>query len=327
MNPKRLAFANRFCFKLKIELYIYIKRDAHLQKNKDAYIGRFAPSPSGSLHFGSLVAAVGSYLQAKSQQGNWQVRIEDIDPPREVLGATQDILDTLLIYGLQWDGEVIYQHQHSEAYEKVLSALKTRKLCYACSCTRKMIKEQGGYYLGQCRDAEHTIENNALRINLQSITNKINYFEDQLQGRLDLDPTQINDDFIIKRKDGLYAYNLAVVIDDIQQGVTEVVRGADLIDTTGKQISLYRLLGAEIPRYVHLPLAVTEPGLKLSKQNHAMAVNKEDPIPTLKKVLAFLGHPVPEHIESKNCTDILQWAQQNWSLNKVPKRLEIQLEI
>lgn len=292
---------------------------------QNPYVGRFAPSPSGPLHFGSLVAAVGSYLQAKSHQGSWQVRIEDIDPPREVKGASQDILETLKAYGLYWDGDVIYQHQQSQAYEAVLSELTSRQLCYACSCTRKMIKEQGGYYLGQCRNAKNPIINNALRINLHSITHKTEQFEDKLQGLVKLDPTQINDDFIIKRKDGLYAYNLAVVIDDIKQGVTEVVRGADLIETTGKQISLYQLLGTKIPRYVHLPLAVTAPGLKLSKQNHALAVNKEDPIPTLKQVLAFLGHPVPSHVEQKSCTDILQWAEQNWSLHDVPKQLEIQL--
>lgn len=289
------------------------------------YIGRFAPSPSGPLHFGSLVAAVGSYLQAKSHQGTWQVRIEDIDPPREVKGASEDILNTLKAYGLYWDNDVIYQHQQSQAYETVLSELRSRQLCYACCCTRKMIKKQGGYYLGQCRDANNPMKGNALRINLHSIAHKTEQFEDKLQGLVKLDPTQINDDFIIKRKDGLYAYNLAVVIDDIKQGVTEVVRGADLIETTGKQISLYQLLGAQIPDYVHLPLAVTAPGVKLSKQNHATAVNKENPIPTLKQVLAFLGHPVPDNVEQKSCTDILQWAVQNWSLNDVPKQLEIQL--
>ena len=301
------------------------RKDKNLLRTPSPYIGRFAPSPSGPLHFGSLVAAVGSYLQAKSHQGSWQVRIEDIDPPREIKGASDDILDTLIAYGLYWDGDVIYQHQQSQAYEAVLSELTSRQLCYACSCTRKMIKEQGGYYLGKCRHANNPIANNALRINLDSITYKTTQFEDVLQGLVKLDPTQINDDFIIKRKDGLYAYNLAVVIDDIKQGVTEVVRGADLIETTGKQMSLYQLLGAAIPNYVHLPLAVTAPGLKLSKQNHATAVNKENPIPTLKQVLAFLGHPVPNNVAQKSCTDILHWAVQNWSLNDVPKQLEIQL--
>ena len=306
-------------------MFIEKTKDKSLRSTKIPYIGRFAPSPSGPLHFGSLVAAVGSYLQAKSQQGVWQVRIEDIDPPREVQGASEDILATLQAYGLKWDGEVIYQHQQSAVYEEILSQLMSQQLCYACSCTRKMIKQQGGYYLGRCRQANIEQQGNALRINLQSITDKTTQFEDKLQGLITLDPTQIDDDFIIKRKDGLYAYNLAVVVDDIQQGITEVVRGADLIETTGKQMSLYRLLKAPVPDYVHLPLAVTQPGLKLSKQNHAKAVDKNQPMPTLKQVLAFLGHPVPEAIRYKNCTEILHWATQHWSLNAVPKQLEIKL--
>lgn len=303
---------------------MFTEQNNLLRENKP-YIGRFAPSPSGSLHFGSLVAAVGSYLQARSQQGKWQVRIEDIDPPREVLGASQNILDTLLAYGLQWDGDVIYQSQQSLHYEAILADLSARELCYACCCTRKIIKQHGGYYQGRCRTAKHATPGNALRINLQSIVHKPKQFIDNLQGVIQLDSMQVDDDFIIKRKDGLYAYNLAVVIDDIQQNVTEVVRGADLIETTGKQLMLYQLLNVQPPCYVHLPLAVTEPGLKLSKQNHALPVDKLNPTPTLKKVLAFLGHPVPEQIAQKNCTEILQWAQQHWSLASIPKRQEIQI--
>lgn len=290
-----------------------------------SYIGRFAPSPSGPLHFGSLVAAVGSYLQAKSQYGQWQVRIEDIDPPREVAGASEDILTTLLAYGLQWDGPVIYQHQQSANYETVLTSLINQGLCYACCCTRKMIKEQGGLYPGTCRGLNNPLCNNALRINLLSITHKPAYFEDQLQGCITVAPSDVEDDFIIKRKDGLYAYNLAVVVDDIEQGITEIVRGSDLISTTGKQLCLYHLLGANKPNYVHLPVAVSSPGLKLSKQNHATAVDTLNPIPTLKKVLDFLGHPVPNNVPQQSCSDILSWAIQHWSLDNVPKQREIQI--
>lgn len=289
------------------------------------YIGRFAPSPSGPLHFGSLVAAVGSYLQAKSQHGMWQVRIEDIDPPREVDGASEDILKTLLAYGLQWDGPVIYQSQQSANYETVLTSLINQNLCYACCCTRKMIKQQGGLYLGTCRDLNNPLIDNALRINLLSISHKPTYFEDQLQGNINVAPSEVEDDFIIKRKDGLYAYNLAVVVDDIEQGITEIVRGSDLISTTGKQLCLYQLLGANQPNYVHLPVAVSSPGLKLSKQNHATAVDTLNPTPILKKVLAFLGHPVPKDIPQQSCPEILFWAIQHWSLDKVPKQREIQI--
>ena len=292
---------------------------------KNNYRGRFAPSPSGSLHFGSLVAAVGSYLQAKSQHGIWQVRIDDIDPPREVLGSAQDILETLQAYSLHWDGDVIYQSHHSQTYEKILSRLTEKKLCYACSCTRKTIKQQGGIYLGCCRDKKLEATDNALRLNILKLNTPITHFYDQLQGDIYLNKNEANEDFIIKRKDGLYAYNLAVVIDDINQGITEVVRGADLLQTTGKQIALYQLLGAQPPHYIHLPIAVTSPGKKLSKQNHALAIDKENPIPTLLQALSFLGHSVPSEIDTSSCTSILKWAEKNWSQKNIPKQAEIQI--
>ncbi|PKG38083.1 tRNA glutamyl-Q(34) synthetase GluQRS [Psychromonas sp. Urea-02u-13] len=289
------------------------------------YIGRFAPSPSGALHFGSLVAAVGSYLQAKSQQGKWLVRIEDIDPPREIAGASEDILLTLKAYGLIWDDDVIYQSQQSIHYEKVLIKLHQQKLSYACTCTRKLIKQQGGLYLGNCRDKSLTNNDNALRINVSKLAQPITHFYDHLHGDIQLDAQQADEDFIIKRKDGLYAYNLAVSIDDINQGITEIVRGADLLPTTGKQISLYQLLGKQPPSYIHLPLAVTEPGFKLSKQNHALAIDKQKPIATLLKALSFLGHEVPESVDKRSCTTILEWAIQHWQLANVPKQTEIQI--
>lgn len=289
------------------------------------YIGRFAPSPSGPLHFGSLVAAIGSYLQAKSQQGKWLVRIEDIDPPREVSGASEDILLTLKAYGLVWDDEVIYQSQQSAYYEAVLATLKQQQLSYACACTRKLIKQQGGFYLGHCRDKALTKRTHALRINVAKLEQPITHFYDQLQGEVTLDAQQVDEDFIIKRKDGLYAYNLAVSIDDINQGITEVVRGADLLPTTGKQLSLYQLLKKQAPSYIHLPLAVTAPGVKLSKQNHALAIDKQKPIATLLKALSFLGHPAPEHIDKSSCAMILSWAVQHWHLDNVPQQIEIQI--
>ncbi|PKF61288.1 tRNA glutamyl-Q(34) synthetase GluQRS [Psychromonas sp. psych-6C06] len=293
--------------------------------SQSGYIGRFAPSPSGSLHFGSLVAALGSYLQAKSKQGKWLVRIEDIDPPREVDGASEDILATLSAYGLHHDDRVIYQSQQSTHYEQALKAFKQQQLSYNCDCTRKIIKQQGGLYLGYCRERALSAEDNALRINVAKLAQPITHFYDLLQGEVTLNKQQADEDFIIKRKDGLYAYNLAVVIDDINQGVTEIVRGADLLPTTGKQICLYQLLGQKTPSYIHLPLVVTEPGLKLSKQNHALAIDKQNPIPTLLKALAFLGHEVPALVNKGSCESILNWAVKNWCLTKVPKQTEIQL--
>ena len=290
------------------------------------YRGRFAPSPSGSLHFGSLIAALGSYLQARSQQGSWQVRIDDIDPPREVSGATQDILQTLIAYGLYWDGDVIYQSKNSDNYEKILNRLATQQLSYACECTRKIIKMQGGLYLGTCRNKQLPVSGHAIRVNLQKLNFPVSQFNDRLQGLVTLDLAESNEDFIIKRKDGLYAYNLAVVIDDIEQGITEVVRGVDLLTTTGKQLALYHLFNNKAPSYLHLPVAVTAPGKKLSKQNHALAINKKKPIPTLLAALAFLGHPVPKALHGKNCQNILAWAIQNWSIERIPQRQEIQIE-
>jgi glutamyl-Q tRNA(Asp) synthetase len=295
----------------------------YLSQPCSPYIGRFAPSPSGPLHFGSLVAALGSYLQAKSQQGKWIVRIEDIDPPREIVGASEDILETLLAYGLIWDDKVIYQSQQSIHYEAVLATLQQQQLSYACSCTRKIIKQQGGLYLGYCRDKSLPSKDNALRINIAKLEQPMTHFYDLLQGHIKLDKQYADEDFIIKRKDGLYAYNLAVTIDDINQGITEVVRGADLLQTTGKQLSLYQLLGKQAPSYIHLPLAATEPGVKLSKQNHALAIDKQKPIPTLLKALSFLGHQVPDNVDKSSCTTILNWAIQHWQLINIPEEREI----
>lgn len=289
------------------------------------YIGRFAPSPSGPLHFGSLIAALGSYLQAKSQKGLWRLRIEDIDPPREVQGASVDILQTLQAYGLKWDDEVLYQSEQAPSYEKILAELRDEGLSYACHCTRKTIKSEGGIYLAHCRDKQLTIKNNALRLNLSKLKQTISQFYDHLQGTILLNPLQKDEDFIIKRKDGLYAYNLAVVIDDINQGITEVVRGADLLNTTGKQLCLYQLLKQLPPTYIHLPVATTAQGQKLSKQNHALAIDKNNPIPTLLKALNFLGHSMPEQADKSSCEKILQWAVKNWNLGNIPKQTEIEI--
>ena len=289
------------------------------------YRGRFAPSPSGALHFGSLIAALGSYLQAKSQHGIWQIRIDDIDPPREVSGAAQDILETLSAYGFEWDDNVIYQSKQHAAYEAALLTLTAQQLCYPCACTRKTIKQQGGIYLGNCRHKKLPQTGNALRLNVDKLVYPVTQFHDCLQGNIFLNKKEAHEDFIIKRKDGLYAYNLAVVIDDLNQGITEVVRGADLLPTTGKQISLYQLLNKPLPDYLHLPVAVTSPGHKLSKQNHALAIDKKNPIPTLLQALNFLGHPVPHSVNKSNCHHILAWATKNWDLKNIPKKSEIQI--
>ncbi|MCE2570985.1 tRNA glutamyl-Q(34) synthetase GluQRS [Motilimonas eburnea] len=283
------------------------------------YIGRFAPSPSGPLHFGSLVAALGSYLQAKANQGQWLVRIEDIDPPREVAGADKAILTTLEQYGLTWDGPVRYQSQQTELYEQVLTQLREQGLTYACQCTRAMIKQQGGLYSGSCRQLALTDKNNAIRLHVEQ---GVTAFIDKLQGQVFINPDMAHEDFIIKRKDGLYAYNLAVTLDDIDQGITEVVRGADLLEPTARQIGLMQLLNAPVPDYVHLPLAVTKPGFKLSKQNHAPSIADQDIRQTTWRALAFLGQQPPPALVHEPQTNIIHWAIAHWQLKKVAHQTE-----
>lgn len=288
--------------------------------NTFGYVGRFAPSPSGPLHFGSLVAALGSYLQAKSQQGKWLVRMEDLDPPREMPGAADDILRTLEAYGLHWDGSVMYQSQRHQAYQAQIDQWLSEHQAYYCQCTRKQIKAAGGYYPGTCRDLHLPADGCAVRL---KVDNPVTEFNDLLHGNISIPLALAQEDFIIHRRDGLFAYNLAVVLDDIEQGVTEVVRGADLIEPTGRQIDLYRQLGQPEVRYLHLPLAVTENGNKLSKQNHAPAIDKRAPKPTLLAAMDFLGLAPAPALQDASLTDILNWGVQNWQLDKLPKSTAI----
>ncbi|VEC00723.1 Glutamyl-Q tRNA(Asp) synthetase [Cedecea lapagei] len=279
------------------------------------YIGRFAPSPSGELHFGSLIAALGSYLQARSQQGRWLVRIEDIDPPREVPGAADTILRQLEHYGLHWDGEVLWQSRRHDAYRAALAWLQQQGLSYYCTCTRSRIQQIGGFYDGHCRTLGNPPHNAAMRL-VQN--NPVLSFHDGLRGRLNADAALAREDFIIHRRDGLFAYNLAVVVDDHFQGVTEIVRGADLIEPTVRQISLYQQLGWPAPDYIHLPLALNEQGSKLSKQNHAPALPQGDPRPLLVEALRFLNQQVADDWQDLTLEKLLAQAVVNWSLHNVP---------
>lgn len=279
------------------------------------YIGRFAPSPSGELHFGSLIAALGSYLQARAQHGIWRVRIEDIDPPREVPGAAETILRQLEHYGLHWDGEVLWQSRRHEAYREVLARLHREGLSYFCTCTRARIQSVGGFYDGHCRTLNHGPENAAVRL-LQR--QPVLEFTDRLRGRIVAEEKLAREDFIIHRRDGLFAYNLAVVVDDHFQGVTEIVRGADLIAPTVRHLSLYQQLGWPAPEYVHLPLALNEQADKLSKQNHAPALPEGDPRPVLIRALQFMNQDVTKEWQDLSLEDLLEKAVANWSLSRVP---------
>lgn len=286
------------------------------------YRGRFAPSPTGPLHFGSLVAAVGSYLDAKHHHGVWLIRMEDLDTPRCVPGAADDILRTLAAFGLQSDEPVIYQSQRSHAYEEALHRLKILGMSYPCACTRKEIEDsglhgiEGPVYAGICRNGlAPGRKARAWRVRTDFSPALIE-FNDDLQGRIEQNLADEIGDFVVKRADGLFAYQLAVVVDDAFQSITHVVRGADLINSTPRQIFLQRLLDFAMPAYQHLPVAINPAGEKLSKQTRATAVVPGDRA-TLLSVLQFLDQQPPEHLCAAPVRDILAWAIENWQ----PERL------
>ncbi|KGJ95424.1 tRNA glutamyl-Q(34) synthetase GluQRS [Colwellia psychrerythraea] len=298
------------------------------------YRGRFAPSPSGFLHFGSLIAALASFLDAKAfvndygEHGKWLIRIEDIDPPREKKGASAAILTTLEAYGLHWDEEVLYQSTQSQYYRDILSTLARQKLSYYCQCTRAQVKAIGGIYQGHCRTANCQSTDSATRLINQY---GLHQFSDLFQGEVVCNKALANEDFIIHRKDGLFAYQLAVVADDIAQGITHVVRGCDLLEPTARQLTFFQtlhntFLPCKTPQYGHIPLAITSEGYKLSKQNKAPAINNANPQPALIAALSFLGQaPMPE-LTSANVEEVIQWAINNWQRHRVPKTLEINID-
>ena len=285
--------------------------------NSRGYRGRFAPSPSGPLHFGSLVAALASYLDAKTHQGSWLVRMEDIDTPRVVQGADSAILTALEKFGLHWDEKVEYQSQRHTLYQDTLVQLKPD--LYACNCTRKMIKQAGGLYQGHCKSLALDFNDHAIRL---TQTHPVYQFTDLLQGQVNVHHDLADEDYIVKRRDGLFAYQLVVVVDDIEQKISRVVRGADLLEPTARQISLFKQLGHTVPEYAHVPLAVTGPGFKLSKQNHAPAINIDDPIPELLRALSFLGLDVTDDMKLSNVEEVLTWAGTQFSLTAIPQVLE-----
>lgn len=239
-------------------------------------------------------------------------------PPREVPGAAATILRQLEHYGLHWDGEVLWQSQRHEAYREALAWLHEQGLSYYCTCPRSRIQRLGGIYDGHCRTLCHGPENAAVRIKQQ---HPVMHFHDALRGDIQADPQLASEDFIIHRRDGLFAYNLAVVVDDHFQGVTEIVRGADLIEPTVRQLSLYKQFGWRVPGYVHLPLALNEQGAKLSKQNHAPALATGDPRPVLVQALRFLGQRAVVAWQEMSVEELLRFAVAHWSLQPYPHRL------
>lgn len=283
-------------------------------------VGRFAPSPSGLLHFGSLITALASYLQAKSNNGEWLVRIEDIDPPREVVGAAQKILFTLEQFGLHWDRDVLYQSNRLTIYQDIINTLLKNKLAYYCNCTRQRIHGLTNQtYDNHCRHLQlsrTTQQPMAVRIKQ---TSSIDSFVDGIRGKQTIMSNDASEDFIIYRKDGLIAYNLAVVIDDHYQGVTEIVRGADLLSVTFKQLSLYQLFNFTVPHYYHLPLALNSDRRKLSKQNHAQPISTNNVRQLTVDALRFLGQSIPDNWQDVSQEQLLQWAIDHWQIKDIPK--------
>jgi glutamyl-Q tRNA(Asp) synthetase len=289
-----------------------------------SYVGRFAPSPTGPLHFGSLVAAVASYLDARSHGGRWHVRIEDIDAPRTVPGAAESILATLAALGFAWDGPVQWQGARLARYAQALATLEALGAAYRCRCSRKEIFDSGlsgieGFvYAGTCRDAQVGLdEASAVRVLAGDDAVR---FEDRVQGCISQRIGTEIGDFIVKRRDGLFAYQLAVVVDDGDLGVTDVVRGADLLLSTPRQVRLQQLLGLPTPRYLHVPVA-THGGQKLSKQTLAKEIGAADPQAQLARALAFLGQEPPVPDSAKR---ILEVAATRWDIARIPRALSVE---
>ncbi|GAB6043012.1 tRNA glutamyl-Q(34) synthetase GluQRS [Endothiovibrio diazotrophicus] len=293
------------------------------------YRGRFAPTPSGPLHFGSLVAALGSWMQARAAGGEWLVRMEDLDPPREMAGAADAILRSLEAHGLAWDGPVVYQSGRGEFYSTVFEELDRLGLLYGCACTRKEINEgmpRGAYgpvYSGRCR---HGVppgrEPRALRVRVEGAELG---FADPLQGWFSQHLEREVGDFVVRRADGLTAYQLAVVVDDAEQGVSEVVRGSDLLDSTPRQLYLQRVLGLPRPGYLHLPVATNRDGQKWSKQSHAPPLDDGAPTAALIAAWRFLGQP-PFEADPREATPeaFLAWGAARWQCGRIPARLSIE---
>jgi len=301
------------------------------QQTNPIRIGRFAPSPTGGLHFGSLIAAVASYLCARQHpESRWYLRIEDVDTERKQAGATQSIIQTLDDYGFQWDGEIIYQSERAEYYQAALTSISSA--VYPCSCSRKELQalsadmRYGYNYPGLCRNGQ--LNTSVKRPSIRVKTNNQQIcFQDQCQTEPYCQQIE-NDigDFILQRRGGLFAYQLAVIVDDHLQGINHVVRGADLFDNTPRQIFLQQLLNYQTPEYLHFPVAVTQDQKKLSKQNHSpeiAAKNTQQRLQTLCDAMTFLGQKPPKANQFSSLDNYWKWAINNWNINNIPKVMNL----
>ncbi|HUX30833.1 MAG TPA: tRNA glutamyl-Q(34) synthetase GluQRS [Thiobacillus sp.] len=288
------------------------------------YVGRFAPSPSGPLHYGSLVAAVASWLDARAAGGRWLLRMEDLDRPRCEPGAADTILRQLEAYGLAWDGAVLVQSQRDDAYAEALATLQAIGALYPCACTRSQLAlaprnhEGEIIYPGTCRNglpAGATAR--AWRVRVPDVNAR---FHDRIHGELQQNLAYEVGDFIVRRADGLFAYQLAVVVDDAFQRISHVVRGADLLWNTPRQIYLQSLLGLPTPSYAHVPLVINAAGQKLSKQTLAPALPETGRSAILAQALAALGHPPPAELTGAEPAELLAWTAAHWKIENVPAR-------
>jgi glutamyl-Q tRNA(Asp) synthetase len=280
-------------------------------------VGRFAPSPTGDLHRGSLFAATASYLDARSQGGRWLVRLEDLDAPRIVTGSAQGILETLQRFGFEWD-DLTRQSEHTERYVAALEHLGGRGLTFACSCSRSQLADETRYP-GHCR-AQPLLLGRATATRLRIESGYIQ-FTDRIQGTFRQDVAAAVGDMVLRRRDGLFAYVLAVVVDDAAQGITHVVRGADLLDNTPRQIHLQRLLRLPTPRYAHVPALLEADGRKLAKSARSVAIDGAAALPELIRVFALLGLAPPASLAAATLRDAWAWAITQWHVDRVPKRL------
>jgi len=289
-----------------------------------SYVGRFAPSPTGPLHLGSLATAVASFLHARAHGGEWLVRIEDIDPPREVPGAADGILRTLEAFDLEWDRPVLYQSSRLEAYAQAADELLASGRAFRCRCSRSEIRAanegESGRYPGTCRDRQIPSGDAAVRVRVDAGLVRV---VDGLQGTSDVDLAASLGDYVVVRRDGLPAYHLAVVLDDAEQGVTTVVRGVDLLDSTAAHVHLQRTLGLPTPEYHHLPVLVNRAGQKLSKQTGAAAVDARDRSAPAR-VLDLLGLAVPPQLVGERPRVLLKWAAERWQIEALRDRRVIE---
>ena len=298
---------------------------SQIRKTDSGYVGRFAPSPTGPLHFGSVIAAVASYIDARANQGRWLVRMEDLDPPREPPGAAEQILKQLTQLALVWDDEVLYQSQRLENYALALRELQNAGLCFRCDCTRSKIKNSGSIYDGTCRHRASPPEHGyAVRLKTEATLIE---FQDLVQGDCRQNIGTEIGDFVIRRKDKLFAYQLAVVVDDEYQGITHVVRGFDLLDSTPRQIYLQQLLNYSSPTYGHIPVIVNASGDKLSKQSFAPSADVQNQSYLIHQCLALLGQTPPATLLNADSDAQLRWGIEHWDIQAVPKLAKLPQEL